>query len=100
MIQLTAEEASHYAKVPVFLAFDDGFYVFPPTREHIIKMAIHGPGFENPKEHGISTPRTAVTHPDDGHQIPKVMLTALRNGLRQIFPELASKAILRTRLCW
>ncbi|KAH8828220.1 FAD dependent oxidoreductase [Flagelloscypha sp. PMI_526] len=90
MVQLTPEESKRYANVPVVLSFDDGFYIFPPTKDHILKFAIHGAGYVNPDSQGISTPRTIRTNPEDGHFIPK----------ERVYPEFASKPIVRTRLCW
>ena len=57
-------------------------------------------------EHGptrkISTPRTITSHPDsgDGLRVPRSALRALRDQLRQVYPELAKKPWAETRMCW
>ncbi len=62
-------------------------------------MAIHSPGYTHTKD-TISTPRTVVSDGEDGLRIPKADLNKLRIRFKEVFPELASKPLLRTRLCW
>lgn len=120
MIQLTDEEADAYRDCPVFLDFSTGYYCFPvsihftdygvrilsyllpslqPNEDNIVKMAIHGAGHIHTVA-GVSTPRTVVTDPDRGLFIPKVVLKELRQRLAGLYPELATKPFMRTRLCW
>ncbi|KAI0692103.1 FAD dependent oxidoreductase [Cytidiella melzeri] len=101
-IQLTPEEADDYRDCPVVLAFGTGFYVFPPTEEGIVKMAIHNNGFLHRPTglEGPSTPRTKLTDGEDGLRIPKQAVKDLRTHLAQIYPELAKKPFASTRLCW
>ncbi|KAF8633404.1 hypothetical protein AX17_004575 [Amanita inopinata Kibby_2008] len=105
MIQLTEEEATPYRECPVVLDLSDGFYVFPPTKEHVVKMAIHGPGYTHNvaiegQDQKISTPRTATSDPIHGLSIPKFAVQSLRSCLRRIYPDLAEKPFTGTRLCW
>ncbi|KAF9451499.1 FAD dependent oxidoreductase [Macrolepiota fuliginosa MF-IS2] len=100
MIQLTEEEAELYRDTPVILDFATGFYSFPPTAKNVLKLAIHGPGLIHKTNGGISTPRTILSEPDNGWAIPKESLRELRNGLRKVYPDLARKPFLSTRLCW
>ena len=118
MVQLTEEEAVLYRKAPVVLEFSSGFYVFPvsglylvrqpisltlcpkPNAKNVVKMAIHNVGVTNKKDGKTSTPRTVVTNPVDGLAIPKKSVLALREGLRKVYPELAKRPFVATRLCW
>ncbi|KAI1785219.1 FAD dependent oxidoreductase [Ganoderma leucocontextum] len=105
-VQLTPEEAELYRACPVYLDFHTGFYVFPPTRENIIKCAIHSGGFvqkvkaANSDVLYISTPRTVTSDGDDGLRIPKSALKALRANLVRIYPDIGNKPFYGTRLCW
>ncbi|KGB78737.1 sarcosine oxidase [Cryptococcus deuterogattii R265] len=102
ILQLTPEEAKKYAKVPVVFNLDDGWYIFPPNPTGLMKMAIHSAGYVNPVEevNGVSVPRTKLTPGAEDGAIPKVMLQALRKGLSEVYPELAKKDYVMTRLCW
>ncbi|KAG7091015.1 hypothetical protein E1B28_010077 [Marasmius oreades] len=99
MIQLTKEEAETYRHAPVTLDFETGFYSFPPTKEGIVKMALHRGGFTHTVD-GVSTPRTATSHPENGLSIPKEVLNEFRDILRRMYPDLAQKPFSSTRLCW
>ena len=48
----------------------------------------------------VSTPRTVLTHGEDGLRIPKSEARFLRECLRKTFPELADRPFKGTRLCW
>ncbi|KAH7927462.1 FAD dependent oxidoreductase, partial [Leucogyrophana mollusca] len=128
-IQLTPDEAALYRDCPVFLNFETGFYVFPPNEDNIVKFALHAAGHTHPTAtpcshppptttvaptppvpcippapppRGISTPRTVLSHPDggDGLRIPRSVARELREHLRDVYPRLAEKPFLGTRLCW
>lgn len=62
-------------------------------------MAIHSVGYTHVKD-SVSTPRTISSDGDRGLAIPKQDLGYLREYLREIYPELATKAFSATRLCW
>nr|ODO01206.1 sarcosine oxidase [Cryptococcus depauperatus CBS 7855] len=99
MLQLTPEEVKKYANVPVVLNFDNGWYIFPPSPQGLLKMSIHGAGYINPIN-GVSVPRTKLTPGAEDGAIPKVMLTDLRESLAEVYPELAKKDYVDTRICW
>lgn len=73
-------------------------------------MALHAAGYTYvPQQHdtssssndlGISTPRTISNANGNGLRIPKVVLAQLRAHLREVYPDLAEKPFLGTRLCW
>ncbi len=62
-------------------------------------MAIHSRGYTHTQS-DISTPRTAISNGEDGLRIPKADVQALRNNFKKVYPELAKKPFVRTRLCW
>ncbi|KAF8070757.1 FAD dependent oxidoreductase [Lyophyllum atratum] len=99
MIQLSDAEAELYKECPVVLDFSTGFYIFPPTDQGIIKMAMHLGGYTHMKD-GISTPRTVTTDPDQGLSIPKLNVQQMRKHLHEVYPRLADKPFSATRLCW
>ncbi|WWD17111.1 hypothetical protein CI109_101548 [Kwoniella shandongensis] len=101
-MQLTPEEAERYSNTPVVFNLDDGYYIFPPNHEGIVKMAIHGAGYVNPQEEvkGVSIPRTKLTPGAEDGAIPKVMLDHIKSGLAEVYPELTKKDFNMTRLCW
>ncbi|KAJ7502939.1 FAD dependent oxidoreductase [Mycena galericulata] len=103
MVQLTQEEGDIYRKCPVVLDFKSGFYVFPPNEENLVKMAVHAgsSGYTHSVGlDGISTPRTVTSDPETGLLIPKTNVKELRDGLRMVYPALAEKPFVATRMCW
>ncbi|ORY32889.1 FAD dependent oxidoreductase [Naematelia encephala] len=101
-VQLTPEEMETYSKVPVVFNLDDGFYVFPPNPQGLVKFAIHAAGYTNssPDSNGVSVPRTKLTPGAEDGMIPLEKLQKLRAGLAEVYPELAKKDLVSTRLCW
>lgn len=125
-IQLTAEEADLQRDFPVVLDFASGFTMFPVTRactpqrrkvsltgleiiqpneENVIKVTVDSTGYINKSAHSsaahaISTPRTVLSHAQDGLRIPKATLSVIRNNLQAVCPDLAKKPFVSTRLCW
>ncbi|CAA7258995.1 unnamed protein product [Cyclocybe aegerita] len=102
MVQLSEKEGDDYRDCPVVLDFNSGFYVFPPNEKNIVKMAIHCAGYThfNEANGSISTPRTVASDPADGLRIPKSNLQDLRANFRNVYPDLAEKPFVATRLCW
>lgn len=102
VMQLTPQEVREYADVPVIFDLSNGFYVFPPNPEGLMKVAIHGAGYLNRNvSSGVSEPRTKLTPGAEDGSIPKEMAHALRQGLSQVYPRLArEKDFVSTRLCW
>ncbi|KAI0057880.1 FAD dependent oxidoreductase [Artomyces pyxidatus] len=102
-IQLSPEEADLYRKCPVVLDFVSGFYVFPPNKDDVVKLAIHATGYSNyvmGPDKPVSTPRTVVSHGTEGLLIPQAMVQLLRSSLQAVYPALATKPFSSTRLCW
>ncbi|KAI5121451.1 hypothetical protein M0805_009559 [Coniferiporia weirii] len=111
-IKLTDEEAERYRKSPVVLDFGpSGFYVFPPNKDNIVKVAKHTGGVTNfvpipsapaldAASAKISSPRTVFSHGPDGLKIPQPDAQIIRDCLQEVYPELANKPFNYTRLCW
>ena len=73
-----------------------------PNEDNIIKFAVHESGvanYPNPQEK-ISTPRTVLSHGEDGLRVPKSKIREMRQHLRRLFPDLAEKPFASTRMCW
>lgn len=105
MIQLTPEEYAAQSKCPVVFNLDSGFYVFPPTKDGIVKLAIHAAGWTSstsPSAKGdkISTPRTKLSADIDKGVLPAESVKALRTHLATHYPELAKKPFVDLRMCW
>ncbi|KAJ6589812.1 FAD dependent oxidoreductase [Mycena vulgaris] len=101
MVQLTEEEGDRYRQSPVVLDFESGFYIFPPNEQNLVKMAVHAAGYTHSVgRDNISTPRTITSDPETGLLIPRANAKELRDGLRMVYPALADKPFVATRLCW
>ncbi|KZT39288.1 FAD dependent oxidoreductase [Sistotremastrum suecicum HHB10207 ss-3] len=105
-IQLSPSEAETYRNFPVILDWSSGFYVFPPNEDNVVKAAIHAAGYINPQSLSntsdvISTPVTLDSEPNSSHlRIPAQASALLREHLRSVYPQLADKEWLGTRVCW
>lgn len=87
------------------LDFNTNFYIFPPNDDNVVKLALHGSGvvYHAPADtdkQPASTPRTVSSHGDDGLRVPQSAIRRLRSSLREVYPELAEKPFVATRLCW
>ncbi|KAH9050938.1 FAD dependent oxidoreductase [Lactarius deliciosus] len=103
-IQLTPGEAARYKDVPVVLDFHTNFYIFPPNDDNVVKLAFHGSGVAHyttgdTDKQPVSTPRTISSHGEDGLRVPRSTVRRLRSSLRDVYPELAEKPFVSTRLC-
>lgn len=79
---------------------DNGFYIFPPTADGVVKFAIHSKGYVNPQGDFPSVPRTTSTPGFEDQHIPPEARYALKKGLQRVYPELALKKWSGSRLCW
>ncbi|KAK7057537.1 DAO domain-containing protein, partial [Favolaschia claudopus] len=104
MIQLSQDEAELYKDCPVVLDFKTGFYIFPVKCHHVAAVPnLCTVGYTRSIQVGstkISTPRTVVSDPETGLLIPKANVRELREGLRTVYPNLAEKPFIGTRMCW
>ncbi|TDZ16083.1 L-pipecolate oxidase [Colletotrichum orbiculare MAFF 240422] len=104
---LTDTEIQKYKNLPIYANFHTGWFNFPPHEESkTLKMAVHGWGYtrypdegESSIKHNTSTPRVYPSRarpnfcPVEGER-------RLRDGLREIVPELADRPFERLAMCW
>lgn len=105
MVQLTPEEMKVQSKCPVIFNLDNGFYVFPPTADGIVKLAIHAGGYTNHISDSyngakVSVPRTKLSDDVDRGVLPVEAVQALRAHLATHYPALARKPFADVRMCW
>ncbi|RDW57957.1 uncharacterized protein DSM5745_11337 [Aspergillus mulundensis] len=108
-MQLTAAEMQKYKGLPIYANFATGWFNFPPHEEtQMLKMAIHGWGYTHAlsetdseilNSKALSSPplmpprERANFTPLDGER-------RLREGLREMLPELGDRPFAKTALCW
>ncbi|KAH8172517.1 FAD dependent oxidoreductase domain-containing protein [Sarocladium implicatum] len=107
-IKLTGEEMIQLQNLPIYINFATGWFNFPPHPDtKMLKIAIHGWGYTREPDaaekrvlqHQVSSPPLASVRerrnfaPEDG-------ITRLREGLKEILPELADRPFDRLALCW
>lgn len=105
MIQLTPEEYEVQKHCPVVFNLDTGFYIFPPTADGMVKMAIHDKGWtssiaESVTGDKVSVPRTKLSADIDKGVLPASAVQAIRSHLVEHFPALAKKPFADLRMCW
>ncbi|KAF2009053.1 FAD-dependent oxidoreductase [Aaosphaeria arxii CBS 175.79] len=104
--KLTPEEVKRLKDLPIYINFDSGWFCFPPHEDTAyLKCAIHGWGYTRTEPNvgeaskSLSTPPTAPRSarpnfaPEDG-------IKRLRDGLREILPDIAARPFDRTAVCW
>ncbi|KAI8180544.1 hypothetical protein K4K51_002564 [Colletotrichum sp. SAR 10_75] len=107
-IQLTEEEAERLKDMPVMINFESGVFIFPPTKgkNPILKLARHGYGYatevsvgDDGSQRVISTPKRDGSNAATGY-LPDDADEGLREGVKQLLPEFASRPWVNRRLCW
>lgn len=106
-IKVTPEEENRWRTMSITTNLSTGLNMFPPYKGEI-KILRRSPGYKNTvtvphpedrsKETQITYPRTIVSDPSD--IIPADAEAAMRDNLREIMPELASRPFDRTKICW
>lgn len=68
----------------------------------MVKFAIHDGGWLDPDPECSlpSHPRTALTVGCERQEVPASAKEALKKGLRRVYPKLAGKEWIGSRLCW
>jgi sarcosine oxidase/L-pipecolate oxidase len=107
-LRLTEDEMQKLETLPIYANFSTGWFNFPPHQDtRMLKFAVHGWGYTrrpgpkdpNADKTNISLPplRAAKARPNfappDGED-------RLRQGLREILPELADRQFDRMSVCW
>ncbi|KAA8915153.1 hypothetical protein TRICI_002698 [Trichomonascus ciferrii] len=99
-LQLTPEETRKYSSIPVYLNIDSGFFVFPPTKDGVLKCARHCFGYTNT----VARSWGKVSKPLDKpivSELPEDALKVLREGLKDVFNEdIAKRPFFESRICW
>ncbi|KAK5045934.1 hypothetical protein LTR84_008720 [Exophiala bonariae] len=107
-LHLSPDEMAKYRQLPIYINFATGWFNFPPHQDtSLLKMAVHGWGYErSPNEverqilsSDVSTPPLAVSN-DRKNYIPLDGERRLRDGLKELLPELADRPFERTAVCW
>lgn len=111
-LQMPENLRHKFKDVPVVLNFRTGFYQFEPNSEGIMKIAIHGEGYQNPLPPlGISeikpphfpsqsSSTSSSSSTPSNHSIPSSKVSEMLAELHQIYPSLKSVPILESRICW
>lgn len=99
-IQLTPEEATKYAGMPIVAHLERGL-IFPPQEDGILKVGAEH-FLTNYASSDVSLPRYRSDHPDDGALgIPTPVDGHLRRFLGEFLPaEVAEREWCWTRICW
>lgn len=107
-LRLSPEEMAKYQRLPIYVNFATGWFNFPPHQDtSMLKMAVHGGGYErSPNEaerkilaSNVSTPPMAVSNKRKNY-VPSDGERRLRDGLRELLPELADRPFEQVAVCW
>lgn len=108
-VQLSDAEVERLKDLPIYANVSTGWFNFPPHKEtKALKMAIHGWGYtRKPSMEEVaivgdltcSMPPLGPRH-ERLHFVPKDGEERLRNGLREILPELADRPFSKLAMCW
>lgn len=108
-VKLTDAEMEKYKDLPIYVNCATGFFNFPPHEDtKMLKVAVHGWGYtRDPEGKDLHTgknkelsmpplpPRAARAN-----FVPGEAEARLRDGLREIVPELGDRPFDRLALCW
>ncbi|KAL2204253.1 FAD dependent oxidoreductase [Sarocladium strictum] len=107
-MRLTPVEMTKYQQLPIYVNFATGWFNFPPHQDtSLLKIVVHGWGYERAPNEAereilktqVSMPPLAVSTrrknfvPSDGER-------RLRDGLRELLPELADRPFEQVAMCW
>lgn len=107
-VRLTPDEKKKYKDLPIYANFSTGWFNFPPHEDsNMLKMAIHGWGYtRTPDQEDLTAIPSNVSSPpllpprERRNFVPADGETRLRQGLREILPELADRPFEKLSLCW
>ncbi|KAJ5089152.1 hypothetical protein N7532_007836 [Penicillium argentinense] len=107
-LRLTPEEMKKYQNLPIYANFSTGWFNFPPHEDtNMLKMAIHGWGYtRTPSQEDRTAIKSNPSAPplipprERRNFVPADAETRLRDGLREILPEVADRPFERLAMCW
>lgn len=106
-VRLTESEMKKYKNLPIYANFSNGWFNFPPHEDtNMLKFAVHGWGYTRaPSKNDNNTTTSNISVPPAlSHERPNFAPAdaekRLREGLREILPELADRPFDRVALCW
>lgn len=107
-VRLTPAEMEKYKDLPIYANFATGWFNFPPHGDtQTLKMAIHGWGYtRTPTQADCNIVQSNVSSPplipprERINFVPKDGEARLREGLREILPELSDRPFERLAMCW
>lgn len=122
-VQLESDEAREWARTPVLFHAISGFFLIPPTPDHVLKIARHSHGWLNEIQIPHPEPLTAQLVDESGHSsstepfirtslpatdfatLPPSSIGPLRAFLAACVPSLAPRLaepslFSATRVCW
>ncbi|EXJ55485.1 hypothetical protein A1O7_08412 [Cladophialophora yegresii CBS 114405] len=108
-MRLTPEEMRRLETLPIYINFSTDWFNFPPHGEtQLLKMAVHGWGYTRRPDKDdpvitadcLSSPPLQPARSTRPNFVPVDGESRLRQGLREILPELAGRPFERLALCW
>ncbi|KAJ8114556.1 hypothetical protein OPT61_g3598 [Boeremia exigua] len=106
-VRLTEAEVHRLRNLPIYANFCTGWFNFPPHEDTmLLKMAVHGWGYtRTPTDNDIHNTTSAASLPPTSCRpranfVPADAEQRLRQGLKEILPELSDRPFERTALCW
>ncbi|KIL86901.1 l-pipecolate oxidase [Fusarium avenaceum] len=106
-LRLTEAEMKKYKELPIYVNYSTGWFNFPPHEDtNMLKFAVHGWGYTRaPSESDNNAVKSNISVPPAASRerknfVPVDAEQRLRDGLREILPELADRAFERAALCW
>jgi sarcosine oxidase / L-pipecolate oxidase len=106
-VRLTDSEIKKYENLPIYFNYSNGWFNFPPHEDtKLLKLAVHGWGYTRaPSKDDNSTTTNNISVPpaisrERPNFAPADAEERLREGLREILPELADRPFEKVALCW
>lgn len=107
-LRLSPEEMDKYRQLPIYVNFATGWFNFPPHQDtSLLKVVVHGWGYERAPDEterkilksNVSTPPLAASN-ERKNYVPSDGEDRLRDGLKELLPELADRPFERVAVCW
>lgn len=107
-MRLTPSEVQRYKSLPIYSNSSTGWFNFPPHEDtQTLKVAIHGWGYtrsptsKDLNANSLNQSSPPLIPPRERHNfVPEDAEIRLREGLREILPELGNRPFEKVALCW